>query len=81
MQNETPLTDGEIAMIEMTRRLARSLITRLADGGAQPTDIAIGMAYALHDAATELTGTATEAVEWMRTAADIMERSALRDGR
>jgi phage gp45-like len=68
-----PITETEERIIEMTRKLTRSLITQVADRGVLPVDATIGLAYALHDAATELTGDPIQAIEWMRNATDTME--------
>lgn len=73
----TPITEGEAAAIETSRRLMRSLIRKLTEKGVEPADATIAQAYALHDAATELTGGPVAAIEWMRTAADVMERQLL----
>ena len=72
-----PITDGEEAVIDTWRKLTRSLATKLSQRGVEPADITIALAYALHDAATELTGDPMGAVEWMRTAADTMERQLM----
>ncbi len=72
-----PINETEAAIIETTRRLTRSLIAKLAAEGVEPADATIGLAYALHDAATELTGDAVQAVEWMRTASDMMENQLM----
>lgn len=73
-------TDGEAAVIEMTRRLTRKLINELTARGVQAADATIALAYVLHDAATELTGDPVSAVEWMRTATDLMDRQVMGGG-
>ncbi len=72
-----PVSENETRIIEMSRRLARSLLAKLHEQGVEPADAAIGFAYAMHDAATGLTGDRMQAVEWMRTAADVMERQLM----
>ena len=72
-----PITDVEEAAIETARKLTRSLVAKLTERGIQLADATIALAYALHDAATELTGDPASAVEWMRTAADLMERQLM----
>ena len=72
-----PISDAEAAVIETTRNLTRTLIAKLAAKGAEPADATIGLAYALHDAASELTGNPVEAVEWMRNATDLMEQQLM----
>lgn len=71
------LTDAEEAVIDTARKLTRSLVRKLTERGVQPADTTIALAYALHDAATELTGDPISAIEWMRTAADTMERQLM----
>lgn len=72
-----PISDGEAAIIDLSRRLARKLVGKLTAQGIEPADATLGLAYALHDAASDLTGGAIPAVEWIRTFADIAERSAM----
>lgn len=72
-----PITDAEAAIIETTRNLTRTLIAKLAAQGVEPADATIGLAYALHDAASELTGDPVEAIEWMRAATDLMENQLM----
>ena len=70
-------TQAAQPVIEMARKLTRSLVSKLTERGVQPADATIALAYALHDAATELTGDPASAVEWLRTAADVMERQLM----
>ncbi|QNE05416.1 hypothetical protein [Croceicoccus marinus] len=74
------VTEAEAAIIETTRRLTRKLMAQVTTRGVTPADATIGLAYALHDAATELTGDPISAVEWMRTAADLMDRQMMGGG-
>lgn len=71
------ISDSEAAVIETTRQLTRKLIAQVTARGVKPADATIALAYALHDAATELTGDPVSAVEWMRTAADVMDRQVM----
>ena len=75
-----PITDAEEAVIETSRKLTRSLVSKLTERGVQPADATIALAYALHDAAPELTGDPVSAIEWMRTASDLMERQMMGGG-
>lgn len=76
------MTDPQIdnattAIIETTRHLARSLVAKVEAMGVDHADATIALAYALHDAATALTGSEAAGIEWMRTATDHMERQLL----
>lgn len=73
------MTDAEVAAIDLTRRLTRSLVAKVTARGIHPADATIALAYALHDASTQLTGDRASAVEWMRNAADVMERQLIAD--
>lgn len=74
------LTDAEAAIIEKTRTLTRSLVQKVTAQGVEPADATIALAYALHDAASELTGNPVSAIEWMRSATDLMERQVMGGG-
>ena len=76
----TGIDNPEIEIIEMTRRLTRSLLAKLEGKGVQPVDAALGVAYALHDAAQDIAGSPTAGVEWMRATIDMLEKGA-RDAR
>lgn len=65
------------AIIETTRHLARSLVAKVEAQGVEPADATIALAYALHDAATALTGSEAAGILWMRDATDLMERQLL----
>ena len=66
------ITEAEVQIIETSRTLARRLMAQLEAKGVQPADATIGLVYALHDAATDLTGDPIAAITWMRNAADMM---------
>ena len=67
-----PITDAETQIIETSRKLARRLLAKLEMEGVQPADATIGLAYALHDAATDLTGDPVAGLGWIRTAIETM---------
>lgn len=69
-----------VEAIERTRQLVRGLASRLGGHGLQPIDIALGIAYALHDVACEVTGHPIEAVEWQRNCIDTFERQHMTGG-
>jgi hypothetical protein len=74
MTDEEKMVDSETAAIELTRRLTRKLLAEVTGRGIEPADATIALAYALHDAATELTGGHRAGWAWMRDAVLIMER-------
>lgn len=57
----------------------RGPVRRMADRfpGVEPIDIALGAVYASHDLATRAGMTPHQAIEWLRTAADVMERQLM----
>ena len=73
------IENATVAVIETTRQLARSLLEKVEAQGVEPADAAIALAYALHDAATRLTGSEIAGIAWMQTAADHMERQLMED--
>lgn len=66
--------DPETGAIELTRKLTRKLMAEVNARGIEPADATIALAYALHDAATELTGGHRSGLEWMREAVNQMDR-------
>jgi len=66
--------------IELTRELARKLAREVAARGVAEVDILTGIAFALHDLATDSLGCPVAAFEWQRTAVDVVERAHM-DGR
>ena len=76
----TDMTPIEAAHIEATRNILRRAgqhIGQLKD--LPPVDVALAGTYAAHDLAFDLTGDPFAAVEWLRTALDLLERQALAD--
>ena len=69
---QTP--DG-LATIEAVRGPIRRLADRFPD--REPIDVALGALYASHDLAMRAGMSAAEAIEWLRTAADLMEAQLL----
>ena len=74
------VTDAETALVERTRGIVRKITTLLMLRGLPRADATVALAYALHDAASDLTGSAFAGIEWMRDAADVMERKLMEDG-
>lgn len=76
MHDEVPFTT-----IERCRSFLRKASTEISSRGVENVDVAIGAVYAAHDAAVVLhSGDQQAAIEWQRTALDLMERQLL-DGR
>jgi hypothetical protein len=67
---------SEIA-IAFCRRINRSAATKFTEQGVRLDDIAIAAIYTAFDLAATLTGSPGAAVEWLRTAVDVQERSLL----
>lgn len=64
--------------IEMCRRVNRSAAQRYVAKGIEPVDAVIAAIYSAHDLATDLhNGDGHAAVEYLRTALDLMERQLL----
>lgn len=77
-----PMHDDDFAriqpVIEMAQRLHTSLHGKLIEKGVQPIDALIASFYANHWLATQLHGgDRAAAVEWMRSAADTIERQLI----
>ena len=68
-------TPAGLDTIEAVRRPIRRLVDRFPD--REPIDVAIGALYAAHDLAMRSGLDKAAAIEWIRTAADQMERQLL----
>ena len=67
--------------IEATRRVCRRAAETCGErGGATVEEQAIGLAYAAFDLAERQAGPGVSAIEWLRTACDVMEQGVM-DGR
>lgn len=73
-QHDAPEPDG-LTTIEAVRGPIRRLADRFPD--KEPIDVALGALYASHDLAMRAGMDAHDAIEWLRTAADLMERQLL----
>lgn len=73
-KHDEPLPDGLLA-IEAVRGRVRRIADRFP--AIEPIDVALGALYASHDLARRAGMTPIEAVEWLRTAVDLMERQLL----
>ena len=73
-QHDEAKPDG-LDTIEAIRGPIRRLVDRFPD--REPIDVGLGALYASHDLAMRAGMNAAEAIEWLRTAADVMERQLL----
>lgn len=65
-------------VIELSQRLHGSLHRKLIDGqGVRPIDALIAAIYSTHDLASQVHGNPVAAVEWIRDAADTIERQLM----
>lgn len=68
--------DGFYAGVALARKINRSAADKYAEKGLTPDQIAIGAMWSAYDIAEALhEGKGIAAIEWMRSAIDIMERS------
>lgn len=70
-----------LPVIDMCRRLNRKAADQYRAKGVEPIDVALAAIYSAHDIATVTHGNAHDAIEWMRTALDQMERQLLEAAR
>ena len=73
------MSDAEHESIERARILVRKLARLLTLKGLPHADATVALAYALHDSASDLTGNPFAGIEWMRDAADVMERKLMEE--
>ena len=75
------MTDDEYArvlpVITLATNLHQKLHAQLIERGVEPIDAAIGAIYATHDVAMRAGMSSHDAIEWMRSATDMMERQLL----
>lgn len=64
---------ASLGRIEATRRIGRKAAEMCVARGASIEDAAIGMAYAAFDVAERHAGEGQGAIEWLRTALDMLE--------
>lgn len=67
--------DESLGRIEATRRVMRKAAALCTSRGAAVEDVAIGMLYAAFDVAEQHAGEGVAAVEWLRTACDVLEEA------
>lgn len=65
-------------VIVLSQRLHGSLHRKLIDGqGVRPIDALVAAIYSTHDLASRVHGNPVAAVEWIRDAADTIERQLM----
>ena len=69
--------DRSLANIELCRRLNRSAGEKYAEHGVAHEDISIAAVYSAHDLAMHAGRDPHGAIEWMRSALDVMESKFL----
>ena len=71
----TERDDESVARIEATRRVIRKALDQChGRGGATVEEVTIGAIYAAFDAAELHAGQGIGAIEWLRTACDVLEK-------
>lgn len=68
---------ASLAAIETCRRINRSAAAEYLARGVRADDIAIAAIYSAHDLAMHDGRDPAGAIEWLRTALDVMERQLL----
>lgn len=77
----TDREEASTARIEATRRVVRKALDLCyGRGGATTEEATIGVLYAAFDAAELHAGEGVAAVEWLRTACDVLEQGVM-DGK
>lgn len=66
--------------IERVRQLVRRMAVQVEGHGIERVDVTLGVAYGLHDLASQLVGHPIGAVEWLRTCVDMFERGHMSGG-
>lgn len=71
--------DEEVSMsaIDLCRNINRKAANEYATRGISPEDIALASIYSAFDIAEAAKGPGVVAVEWLRTALDVIERQVI----
>jgi hypothetical protein len=69
--------DASLARIEKVRRINRSAAVKCGQHGVTDEELAIAAAYSAFDLAERHAGPEMAAIEWMRTALDVLERAVM----
>lgn len=73
--------DSSLENIDRVRRLVRRVADECGNRGVTVEDCAVGALYGTVDIAERHAGPGMGAVEWLRTAADMLEDQLMRTGR
>jgi len=77
-QDDTHDLEGaSLDRIERTRSIYRQAAGKCAEHGATVEEVVIASAWAAFDLAEIYTGPGPQAVEWLRTALDVIERALI----
>ena len=71
---------AELGQAHKVRRIIREAGGKMAAAGVLPVDIGFGTFCAALDAAEQFAGEGMAAIEWLRSACDVMEQSLLNGG-
>ncbi|MBX9662579.1 hypothetical protein [Novosphingobium sp.] len=74
MSGEIP---SELGQAHKVRRIIREAGDKMVAAGALPVDVGFGTFCAALDAAEQFAGEGMAAIEWLRSACDVMEHSLL----
>lgn len=72
---------AELEQAHKVRRIIREAGERMAAAGVLPVDIGFGTFCAALDVAEQFAGEGMAAIEWLRSACDVMEQSILTGGK
>ena len=75
--NTFDLESASMARIDATRAVYRTAAGKCAERGATAEEVTVAAAFAAFDLAELYTGPGPQAVEWLRTALDVIERALL----
>lgn len=76
MSNNGPVPE-ELRQAHEVRRIIREAGARMIANGVEPVDVGFGTFCAALDVAEQFAGEGMAAIEWLRSATDLMERTIL----
>ena len=72
--------DLSVSAIDLCRNINRKAANQYSARGISPEDIALAAIYSAFDIAEVAKGSGMAAVEWLRTALDLIERQVMAGG-